>query len=188
MGKGPHGPGSRRQGFITAMVATVTITCATSRLQRPASSQRSTSSTGTVDSSRLGQCFREQRRSPLPWTEHSGGGREISRRPASGVLCLESTHTQCSRLTRGPSRSQPRSLGGERSVPPLCAWCRRQAEKRERRRPFIPEPPSRSIILSGRIQRGEQIRSVSGSRHSGPKTARLLVPCGVQYRTTCHGS
>src|SRR2546425_13294068 len=166
MGKGPHGPGSRRQGFITAMVATVTITCATSRLQRPASSQRSTSSTGTVDSSRLGQCFREQRRSPLPWTEHSGGGREISRRPASGVLCLESTHTQCSRLTRGPSPSQPRSFGGERSVPPLCAWCRRQAEKR----------------------RGEQIRSVSGSGHSCPKTARLLVPCGVQYRTACHGS
>ena len=170
------------------MVATVTITCATSRLQRPASSRRSTISTRTVDSSRLGQCFREQRRSPRPWTEHLGGGREISRRPASGVLCVESTYTQCSRLTRGPSPSQPRSLGGERSVAPLCAWCRRQVEKRERGRPFIPEPLSRSIILSGRIQRGEQIRSVSGSRHSGPKTARLLVPCGVQYRTTCHGS
>jgi len=38
-----------------------------------------------------------------------------------------------------------------------------------------------------RRRRGE-IGSVSGSRHSCPKTARLLAPCGVYHRITCHGS
>jgi hypothetical protein len=37
-------------------------------------------------------------------------------------------------------------------------------------------------------QRGGEIRSVSESRQSCPKTARLLVPSGVEYRNTCHGS